>query len=472
MHRHVYAVVLLSILDLRILSGRVSYALDSRTCTKETVGECDGPPNERVLQGVEVAVVGGSLGGLAASNVLTQLGASVTLFEQYLHGFEQRGGGLGVDASLFQEIRQTSEDEIRRLPAPWPVPNVPPGGGYFYGDTWQFLYEGLPENSIQYGVTITGIQGADSNRPELEITERVSDTEIETHAVPTTSRKQAFDLVVLADGGWSELRHYVLSPEKTEDKHISRNSSEEKNSHVHVKPLYAGYVLWRGLIKYSMLPAGWNAWGNFRSGNFTFISYPIRDPTDEEDVYVNTCAYVAMPEDEVSKPQSRVNRMLHSTIANATRTIMPKWFIPLMKQQFDDKNAGIAQMYEILAQHGKFKPHPVWEFAAPNMFRKRLLLLGDSAHLASPNTGAGAHTALLDAQALRNAFLSVGSSDRDTILEQGLLFYNEEAVTRSEGLLRASKEVGLRYVPFSKEAVVSPAELVATGGRTSEVAGE
>ena len=121
-----------------------------------------------------------------------------------------------------------------------------------------------------------------------------------------------------------------------------------------------------------------------------------------------------MPENEVSKPRSRVNRMLHSNSANASKSfrMVHSSYEATVWQQNED----IAQMYEILSQHGKFKPHPVW-ISSPKMFRKRLLLLGDSAHLASPNTGAGAQ-ALLDARALREAFLSVDSSNQDEIVEQ------------------------------------------------------
>ena len=204
----------------------------------------------RALEGQRAAVVGGSLGGLAAANVLFQLGAVVTVFEQHPKGFEQRGGGLGVSIPLFQDIRLTDREE---------VPRVLPGGGHFYCDAWQFLRAGLPENCVQYGITVKSIHNADSDHPELEIVKHVSnrsekgkkdDDDDDDDASATVSRS-AFDLVVLADGGWSELRKYILKPDENGEK---GDSDRIERMHGQDRPEYAGYVLWRGLVKESKLP--------------------------------------------------------------------------------------------------------------------------------------------------------------------------------------------------------------------------
>ena len=47
----------------------------------------------------------------------------------------------------------------------------------------------------------------------------------------------------------------------------------------------------------------------------------------------------------------------------------------------------------------------------------------------------------------RSAFLSAASQDaQGSLVEKALQLYNNDAVARSADLLRASKEVGLRYV--------------------------
>lgn len=52
-------------------------------------------------------------------------------------------------------------------------------------------------------------------------------------------------------------------------------------------------------------------------------------------------------------------------------------------------------------------PNPQYEFCAREVARSRLVLVGDAAHMAVPRTAAGAHTAVLDALGLRDAFLPV-----------------------------------------------------------------
>ena len=422
-----------------------------------------------VLQGQRAAVIGGSLGGLAAANILLQLGATVTVFEQHAKGFEQRGGGLGVSIPLFQDIRLTSVE----------VPRVLRGGGHFYGDAWQFLCDGLPAGTVQYGVTITNIYESGSNQPELEIVRPGSNSgtnDKEDDADSSIVSRKVFDVVVLADGGWSELRKYVLSPNDAENSNDVDEDKDGDDTRNRNRPDYAGYVLWRGLVETSKLPPSFDAWGGFRNGKFTSISYPIRCPKEGEESYANCGIYIAMPEEEVERPQSRANRMLgeaarvpqedtrlDAPVAQGGK--IPPWFLPLIRQLFGGVEDGIVDLYEACARHGKLNPHPVWEFMAPKVVRGRMVLLGDSAHMASPNTGAGAHTALLDARALRDAFLQAhryAPNEKDRMIDLSLRIYNEDAVARAAELLKASKRVGLQYVPRGS-VPRSPATLLKPG---------
>merc|ERR1711998_88729 len=110
--------------------------------------------------GMDVAIVGGSLGGLAAANVLHRLGASVTVFEKSLSTMEDRGACLGfVDIQLWERIRgerMTWPDgtDVTRTPPPDGRQSFSNQGSFYYGDMWQYLYSGLPANCVKFGRTV------------------------------------------------------------------------------------------------------------------------------------------------------------------------------------------------------------------------------------------------------------------------------------------------------------------------------
>ena len=64
-----------------------------------------------------------------------------------------------------------------------------------------------------------------------------------------------------------------------------------------------------------------------------------------------------------------------------------------------------------MAEHGKITQHAVWEFCADRVVNGRVVIIGDAAHMASPRTGAGAYTGLLDAHGLGVAFDRHGDVD-------------------------------------------------------------
>jgi 2-polyprenyl-6-methoxyphenol hydroxylase-like FAD-dependent oxidoreductase len=64
---------------------------------------------------LKIAVVGASLGGLSAANVLRQLGFDAQVYELFAKGFDKRGGALGsVDLGLLRRIRLGNPDSADR----------------------------------------------------------------------------------------------------------------------------------------------------------------------------------------------------------------------------------------------------------------------------------------------------------------------------------------------------------------------
>jgi 2-polyprenyl-6-methoxyphenol hydroxylase-like FAD-dependent oxidoreductase len=354
-----------------------------------------------------VAVVGGSLGGLAAANTFVKLGWHVDVFERSKSTFEAKGHGLGfVDVALWQELRgvrmmrhgrQASRDQ----------------GAFYYGDLWRYLYDGLPEGTLRLGQSVDNL-GDDLGKP--------------------TICGKSYDLCIVADGGWSGLRRYVTS----------------------TLPEYAGYVCWRGSVDANKVP-GFQSFGIFKNGHFDTIVLPL-SPDDGRNCIVCGC-FIATPEDEITWPEAGASR--HS-VSEKDKTrdegmSLPDFFLPLYRRLFGNQDGGeLVRLVEAIISEGKFTPHAQFEYGADKVTAGRVILVGDAAHMASPRTAVGAHTAILDAIGLRHAFQDVRGD-----IDSAVKLYNRDGVQRAQGLLQRSRHFSREFVPAEGvSAIVSPSLLL------------
>lgn len=356
-----------------------------------------------------IGIVGASIGGLASATVFHQLGFKVTVYERSESTFENRGSGLGfVDTALWHHL--TGRVMMRRG-----VEASRQQGAFYYGDLWKFLYEGLPKGTVKHGRNIQSL-GEDVDRPTID--------------------SEVFDMVVIADGGWSRLRHCVTGP---------------------AEPIYAGYVGYRGCINRKDVP-WFDAFGIHKNGIFDTIVMPqaYDDGTDN----IVCGAVVATPESEVLKPAAGASR--HGTEDKLLRerhnASLPHWFLPLYREKFGHMEGGqLARLFETVAAKGEVKMHPQFEFGAQQVTNGRVVVVGDAAHMASPRTAVGAHTAVLDAVALHEAFAAVPAGD----VEAALQLYGPDGVERAQQLWERTRAVSKDFLPRGgKESVLSPATLV------------
>ncbi|CAK0894053.1 unnamed protein product [Prorocentrum cordatum] len=332
---------------------------------------------------LDVAVVGASLGGLSAANVLHRLGARVVVFECFCHGFHNRGGALGaVDVDLVRKIRGDVTGHRRPIK----------GHGHFYGDLWQYLYEGLPEGVVQFGVDVQEILDSSSDSPQLLIGD---DT-------------RRFDLIVGADGGRSTVRKYVTDQ----------------------LPTYAGYTVWRGLVPMAGIDGPPSGSTTIRGVQYATLGFPCAGPPGAGDLW-NCGVYMLMPVTEIEAPSR--NRQVKSGMKS-----VPDWFVPFIRRFFGDWN---AKFWQQCSDQGKVSPHPVWEFAADRVVANRIVLLGDAAHMASPRTGAGAYTAMCDSVVLGEAL------QKEETLGGALRRYNSSTVKRGKQLYQRSRAAAMSFAP-------------------------
>ena len=333
--------------------------------------------------GLRVAIVGASLGGLSVANVLHRLGAQVEVFEYFPHGFHDRGGALGaVDTDLLHQIRGNTGPRSRPLIR---------RHGHFYGDLWQYLVEGLPEDTVRFGIDVEEIIDSTSATPRLDI----------------AGEERGFDVVIGADGGKSSIRRYVTN----------------------AVPEYSGYNLWRGLVPVEGIPGPPSGTRTIDGVRYETLGFPF---VDGRGIAMWNCGvYMMTPRSEVAAPTR--NRQVTSSETD----MVPDWFIPVVRALFGDRNASA---------------HPVWEFAADIVVDQRIMLLGDAAHMASPRTGAGAYTAMVDAVTLGAALQQHGTID------EALQFYNDDTVERGGRLWKRSRRAAAYFAPESSPPV-SPADL-------------
>ena len=273
------------------------------------------------------------------------------------------------------------------------------------GDLWQFWHDALPAGTVTFNASVDDL-GDDPLRPVI--------------------MGEEYDLAIVADGGWSRLR--------------SRYFDERA-------PQYGGYQVWRFRVPMAAVP-GFRAMGDYSASHFTTILLDVamNDGTD----WLMGGTAIAAPESEVVSPAAGGNRQTGEPDAPSP----PPWFLPWYKAHFGAHAGG--ELYRAMAaaaEHGKISPPmPQFEFAARRVVSGRRVLVGDAAHMASPRTAAGAHTAVMDAAGLMDAFtplMAAGAAPAGgwgAVVDKALAAYDPPALQRAAALYARSLEVSAPVV--------------------------
>ena len=342
-----------------------------------------------------VAIVGGSLAGLATAIGLARREIPVNVFEQN-RGEERGGSGLGVDRALITDTTGV-DARVDGLTQALPVVNE----GHRDTSTWLAIYRWLRAVAdATDGLTV-------------HESARVDVISSDDHAASLCgpSVKASADVIIGADGYRSVVRRAVWP----------------------ARPFapYGGFLIWRALVEESWLPArllDQRSLGGGRSPHpetARLVVYRVPGPNGETSrekrsitlawydasrtQWLRDRGYLAGEEVLGSVPPGAVDDELRAELLGLAAT---RW------------HGAAREIITSAIERKVIFGTPLAEYLPERLVAGRLGIVGDAAHVASPMVGAGFSSGLVDGAAFIDA---VGRSG-GTAAEAGaraLQRYNE-----------------------------------------------
>ncbi len=366
---------------------------------------------------MDIAVVGGSLGGLAAACFLSDAGHRVTVYERSHTELEERGAGIGFLPETYRFLVDSVGIQLDSIAVPTHhIRHLRRDGTvrhdrlhYYLFSSWNTVYREL---LAALGPTLYRL-GHEMVSFDLEpLTVRFANDAV-VHA----------DLVVFADGVSSSARESLLPG---------------------TRPQYSGYVAWRGVVPETELSAATrsaldDAITYYVYANSHILVYPI--PGRDGSValgerlinivwyrnYLAGCDLDDLLLDrrglqrEVSVPPGAL-RPEH--IAEARAEAAARLPSPLSEV--------VKAIEELFVQ-------VVFDLEVPRMVFGRSCLLGDAAFIARPHAAAGTAKAADDAFRLRNALAAYPND-----LNRALATWETGQLELGESLVARTRRIGQR----------------------------
>jgi salicylate hydroxylase len=364
---------------------------------------------------LNVAIVGGGIGGLFAANALIAQGIRVSVYEQ-----APQIGEIGAGVFL-------TPNSVRHLQRLGMESAVQKWGARVGHESRYFRHDGAPIAPVQVtdssGWNATfGMHRADlvdilaSALPAgvVHAGYRCVKFEQDDDAARLSFSNGAVtqaDIVIAADGIHSELRPYVFPPSK---------------------PVAAGSVAYRGLVPHERV-ADWptDRWQMWLGKGKHFLAFPVRAGK-----LINYVGFV--PTDE---------EMKESWSAPGDPDVLRKEF-----SGWDPRIHQLLDKVEITFRWALYdrEPLPIWT-------KQRLSLLGDAAHPMLPHLGQGANQSIEDGMALATI---LARADRNAA-PLTLHAYERLRRERVAQVQRGARENGMRYDSAYSDLGVRDAEIKA-----------
>lgn len=341
---------------------------------------------------MDIAIVGGGIGGLSAAVALKKIGIQTTIYESTA-SFEPLGAGIGIGSNAMLALQQlgVGEDILAH--------GMPLHEQRFYNKHGQVM------NTINFSLlkkrfgeeTIT-IQRSDLHEALFQA---VSSSSIHFQKRVNHFVQDELGVTLYFDDETSSRHDYIIAADGI-------HSVFRKNLFPRSVPRFAGYTCWRGIapnrnhVAYHVSNEAWS-----RRGRFGWA--PLHDDT----VYWFAC----------------IN----------TREMNPN-YKSYTKEKLAQEFAHFSPTVERLIRDtddAYFLHHDLYDIVPLSTFwDNRILLLGDAAHATTPNMGQGAGQAIEDSYELMQMFQTFNTWSE--VCQQ----YDNRRVKKTKKVIQLSRQIG------------------------------
>jgi 2-polyprenyl-6-methoxyphenol hydroxylase-like FAD-dependent oxidoreductase len=339
-------------------------------------------------------VIGGSLGGLFAGNMLRLAGWDVDISERSPHDLDSRGGGIVLQPEVVRLFERTGVDTgamdlgvasrdriVYRPDGSIQSRQLAPQTQTSWSLIYSTMKRAFGEEHYHQGKRLTGVRQDAATR---RVTAKFDDGSSVTG-----------DLLIGADGGSSMVRA-LLWPG--------------------IQPTYAGYVAWRGLVPEDEMPpvarAGLHGHFGFSNNHHSHIlGYLV--PGDDNDTRKGRRLYNWVWYRTVERAD--LDRVMTDAEGRARGSSVPEGLLaPEWRERIRrDADTLLPPVFRAVVQATRAPfAQAIRDSRVETMVRGRVVLLGDAAFIPRPHTAASTSKAAANALALGDALLADDDIDR------------------------------------------------------------
>ena len=373
-------------------------------------------PNSR-----RALVIGASLAGLLATALLRKAGWTVDVFERSDVELFGRGAGITVQPELHEALVESGADVSRlgvaitdrvaidqqdRVIEHLTFPQIVTSWDKLH----QMMREIVPGGNHHLGCNLQSVEQSSSG----------------VTAFFTNGRVEKADLLIAADGYRSTVRE-IYMPE--------------------IQPIYAGYVIWRGVADESTMPKSardviFDKFAFFLPPNNKIIGYPIpglNNMLEPGHRRYNWVWYRPVDRETLEKMLVDESGVYHPI------SIAP----PKVRQDVIDelRHAANAKLPPSFRDTLSVIPRPfftpIYDHFSPKMVFGRVVLIGDAASVGRPHIGMGVAKGASDARLLAQVL-----SDPGVAVEQALIQFERDRLIEGKKAVDRGRALGEYVSPM------------------------